>query len=199
MLLSFSFLYMFYITFYISFISSIYLLIKLLSTNLYKIKIKNNYINKNLSIYKYGIVYNKNNVDENSISDIMEYITYKYDIPCHIYNMVHLSNNESKLYYHKKSGWALYYDIDKIIFFKLHDLIQLITNTNETINTIEWKYNNDISDLIEHDIIDRQIRANNIVIYESLIKSGNINDSNNITQLLQGHLYYYFSKTFLLT
>ena len=182
--------------FYISFISSIYLLIKLLSTNLYKIK--NNYINKNISIYKYGIVYNKNSVDENSMSEIIEYITFMYDIPCHIYNMVNLSNNESTLFYHKKSGWALYYDMHKIIFFKLHDLRQLITNTNETINTIEWKYNNDINLIGESDINNMLDRNNNIIIHESLIKSVNISASNNITQLLQGHLYYYFSNNMLL-
>ena len=192
MLLSFFFLYMFYI----SFISSIYLLIKLLSTNLYKIK--NNYINKNISIYKYGIVYNKNSVDENSMSEIIEYITFMYDIPCHIYNMVNLSNNESTLFYHKKSGWALYYDMHKIIFFKLHDLRQLITNTNETINTTEWKYNNDINLIGESDINNMLDRNNNIIIHESLIKSVNISASNNITQLLQGHLYYYFSNNMLL-
>ena len=153
MLSSFLFLYMFYIFF----IYAIYSLIKILPL----ITKKNNQINNNVSFYKYGIIYHKNSMDENTMSEIIEYITYMYNIPCHIYNIDNLLNNENKLFYHKKSGWALYYDMDKIIFIKLHDLIQLITNTNETINTVEWKYNNNINAICESEL-------NNILDLDSI-------------------------------
>lgn len=171
------------------------------NNNLYQIK--SSFIDLNLSIYKYGMVYTFTNMNENKTNEIIEYIIEKYDIPYNLYIMKQSSDMKN----FTDNGWGLYYnntlalntkDImesktlhNTIIFYKLDELRDLINQTNETVNTWEW-----INDNITcNNITCNNITCNKIIIHESIRDLNHTH--NNISKLLDGFLFYNFSNNIL--